>query len=384
MKRLITIVLICVMLSSCHANSHGNTSPVTPPSESTGTLPTSTSAATLPQKALIDQILEEMTLEEKIGQLFLARCPKEDAAKAVMEYHLGGLTLYAQDFQDQTPDSAKTAIQSYQTAAKISLFIAVDEEGGHVCRVSSNSAFRSEPFDYNRNLYALGGLELIHTTEIEKSQLLRSLGINVNLAPVCDITTDENSYMYPRSLGQSPQITGEFIKTVISAQKNSGIGGVLKHFPGYGNNTDTHMGIAVDTRSLETLEAYDLIPFSVGIQSGCDAIMVSHTFVNCLDSELPASLSPAVHRYMRDTMGFAGVIVTDDLSMKAITDLYGAVEAAVMALECGNDLLCATDFVTQYEAVLSAVKNGRVSEETVNAAVKRILLWKQSIGLIQS
>ena len=144
------------------------------------------------------------------------------------------------------------------------------------------------------------------------------------------------------------------------------------------------MGIAVDTRSLETLEAYDLIPFSVGIQSGCDAIMVSHTFVNCLDSELPASLSPAVHRYMRDTMGFAGVIVTDDLSMKAITDLYGAVEAAVMALECGNDLLCATDFVTQYEAVLSAVKNGRVSEETVNAAVKRILLWKQSIGLIQS
>ena len=142
------------------------------------------------------------------------------------------------------------------------------------------------------------------------------------------------------------------------------------------------MGIATDSRSLESLEQHDLIPFSIGIQAGCDAILVSHTIVECLDAEVPASLSPAVHQYLRNEMGFQGVIVTDDLVMQAITDQYGAGEAAVLAVLSGNDLLCSSDYRTEYPAVLSAVEEGRIPEDILDQAVLRILRWKQELGLI--
>lgn len=144
------------------------------------------------------------------------------------------------------------------------------------------------------------------------------------------------------------------------------------------------MGIAVDSRPMSQLEEYDLIPFAAGIQAGCGAILVSHTIVAALDEDFPASLSPAVHRYLRREMGFEGVILTDDLVMEAITDQYGAGEAAVLAVLAGNDLLCSTDYPVQYEAVLAAVKEGRIDAELLNAAVRRVLQWKQDLGLLEA
>ena len=170
---------------------------------------------------------------------------------------------------------------------------------------------------------------------------------------------------------------------MLDTMKQNSIGGVLKHFPGYGNNTDTHVGIAIDDRTLVELEGCDLVPFQMGIDAGCGAIMVSHTFINAIDSTLPATLSPAVNEYLRENMGFDGVVVTDDLVMQAITDLYGAEEAAVMAVLAGNDLLCSTEYKTQYNAVLKAVKNGRISEDRINEAVRRILTWKCQMGLLE-
>ena len=202
------------------------------------------------------------------------------------------------------------------------------------------------------------------------------------MAPVCDITTDPGAFMYKRSLGQSPEVTGEYIRSTVELMSQYGIGSVLKHFPGYGNNTDTHTGIAVDHRTLEELEHVDLVPFAAGIDAGCGAILVSHTIVEALDSQLPATLSPAVHDYLRNELGFQGVIVTDDLAMQAITDTYGAGEAAVLAVLAGNDLLCSTEYQIQYQAVLEAVQNGRISEEQLNEAVLRILRWKADLGLV--
>ena len=118
------------------------------------------------------------------------------------------------------------------------------------------------------------------------------------------------------------------------------------------------------------------------MDAGCGAVMVSHTIVECLDKELPASLSPAAHRYLRENMNFSGVIITDDLVMEAITDRYGAGEAAVMAVLAGNDLLCSTDYHTQYAAVLDAVLDGRIGMDTLSAAVRNVLEWKQTLGLI--
>lgn len=324
-----------------------------------------------------------MTVEEKVGQLFLARCPDINAVEDIQKYHIGGYILFARDFENETPDSVRAAIASYQAASTTPMLIAVDEEGGSVTRISRYKAFRDTKFSSPRSLYNKGGLDLIRQTEAEKSQLLASLGVNVNVGPVCDVTTDPAAFMYSRSLGQSPQITGEFVSAVLGIMEEHRIGGILKHFPGYGNNTDTHVGIAVDNRSLQELEGADLVPFAAGIQAGCDAIMVSHVYITALDSQLPATLSPAVHHYLRENMGFDGVIVTDDLVMDAITKTYGAGEAAVLAVLAGNDLLCSTEYAVQYDAVLQAVKSGRIPMEQLNASVLRLLRWKTEIGLIQ-
>lgn len=326
-------------------------------------------------------IIQNMTLEEKVGQLFLARCPDTDAIEQLQKYHLGGYILFGSDTTGQTKESLKAKIESYQEASQLPMLIAVDEEGGTVCRISNVSTLRKSKFPSPRDLYNQGSMELLLSTEEEKCLLLQDLGINVNMAPVCDITTDPAAFMYKRSLGQSPEITGVFASSVCSVMAQNGIGSVLKHFPGYGNNVDTHTGIAKDNRSLEELESYDLIPFAMAIENGCDAILVSHTVVKCLDPEYPASISPAVHRYLRNEMVFGGVVVTDDLVMQAITKLYGDGEAAVLAVLAGNDLLCVTNYATQYEAVLVAVENGRIPIEQVDISVERILRWKYRLGL---
>ena len=242
--------------------------------------------------------------------------------------------------------------------------------------------FRSRKFNSPRNLYQSGGLDNILMEEAEKCALLTSLGINVNLGPVCDIATDPNAFMYPRSLGENKDITSRYTEAVVSLMGDYDLGSCLKHFPGYGNNPDTHTGIAVDSRSLEELEGKDLLPFAAGIEAGCGAILVSHTIVEALDENLPASLSPAVHQYLRNTMGFSGVILTDDLVMQAITDTYGAGEAAVLAVLAGNDLLCSTEYMVQYESVLAAVLSGRIDIDTLNNAVRNVLEWKTELGLI--
>ena len=328
------------------------------------------------------KIVNTLTVEEKVGQLFLARCPDINAVSDIEEYKLGGYILFARDFKTFSPEEVTANIESYQDASKIPMLIAVDEEGGTVCRVSSYSQFRSNAFPSPRYLYNKGGMELVEEKEHEKCALLASLGINVNMAPVCDITTDKNAFMYYRSLGESPKVTGDFAAMASSVASKYKIGAVLKHFPGYGNNSDTHTGIAVDNRSLEELEAIDLVPFRIGIESGCGAILVSHTFVNCIDEKYPASLSVSVHEYLRNEMGFNGVIVTDDLVMEAITDLYGAKEAAVLAVLAGNDLLCSSEYKIQYPAVLEAVNSGRIPMEIIDSAAERVIEWKMKIGII--
>lgn len=332
----------------------------------------------------VTALLQTMTLEEKVGQLFLARCPGEGAIRDLQAYHLGGYVLFGRDFAGQTPESMTATLAAYQDAASIPLLLAVDEEGGIVTRVSSYRTFRASRFPSPRALYAQGGLSLLLAAEAEKCALLSALGINVNLAPVCDITTDSRSFMYSRSLGLTPGDTAQVIAAMVSCMTDNGIGSVLKHFPGYGNNTDTHIGIAIDRRPLEVLEHADLLPFAAGMDAGCGAIMVSHTFVTALDSAFPASLSAPVHRYLRNTMDFQGVIVTDDLVMDAIADLYGAEEAAVLAVLAGNDLLCSSEYALQYPAVLEAVRSGRIPQTMLDSAVTRILRWKLDLGLFNA
>lgn len=340
-----------------------------------------TTVATEPPSP-VDSYMDQMTLEEKVGQLFLARCPASGDVEAIQAYHLGGYILFNRDFENKDPQTIMDTIAGYQHAAPIPMLIAVDEEGGSVTRVSCNSMLRHERFFSPRYLYSQGGMDAVVNAEQEKCALLRSLGINVNMAPVCDIAQDPAAFMYDRSLGQNPEITSQFAASVTEVMAQNKVGSVLKHFPGYGNNSDTHTGIATDSRPLDVLTVNDLQPFAAGIDANCDAILVSHVIVQCIDPVLPATLSPAVHAYLREEMGFSGVIVTDDLVMEAIRAEYGVGEAAVLAVLAGNDLLCVSELSAQYDAVLHAIYTGRIPMTLVNDAVARILLWKADLGLI--
>lgn len=378
--RVFCIFLIVVLILSGCASAPAAVETIPP--ATLPTLPTEPQPQPTSPPDPVTELLESITTEEKIGQLFLVRCPEENALADIKTYHPGGFVLFDRDIDGQTPDSLRQTLAEYQSASAIAMFIAVDEEGGTVCRVSANPAFRSKPFPSPRTSYAKAGMEMVLSMEIEKGYLLSTLGINVNLGPVCDVTTQKRAFMYHRSLGQDPVTTGEFAIGAMEQLGSFGVGTVLKHFPGYGDNADTHTGSAVDRRSLEALESRDLIPFSMAILSGCDAIMVSHTVIHAMDPELPATLSPVVHQYLRSVLGFQGVIVTDDLVMEAIRSTYGVGEAAVLALLAGNDLLCCSEYPEQYQAVLEAVVSGRIPMEQIDASLERILRWKQELGLI--
>ena len=389
MKYIAILLVLGLLLSGCAAapaqspTSEPTAPPTIAPTETAPAADTDVEAfAPTEAPSMPELLLFQMTTEEKVGQLFFVRCQKETAVQDLETYQFGGYVLFGADFEDETPDSIRKTLSAYQEASTTPLLIAVDEEGGTVTRVSRYAAFRESPFPAPRWLYAEGGLEAVLQAEAEKSGFLRDLGINVNLAPVCDITTDEDAFMYDRSLGQDPQTTADVISAMVTVMTANQMGSVLKHFPGYGNNTDTHTAMAADSRSLEELETADLLPFAAGIDAGCGAILVGHTIVEALDPEMPATLSEKVHQYLREEMGFNGVIITDDLYMQAITDAYGAEEAAILAVLAGNDLLCCREYEIQYPAVLEAVQSGRISQEILDSAVLRILRWKEALGLL--
>ena len=335
-----------------------------------------------PIAARAQELLDSMTLEEKVGQMFIARCPETDAAQLAADYHLGGYILFGRDFKDKTAEQVTTDIQSYQDAAEIPLLIAVDEEGGTVNRVSSNPNLRSSPFRSPQSLYSEGGLELVRSDAQEKCRLLESLGININFAPVCDVSQDPADFIYDRTLGRDAQETSQYVAAVVETMAEEGMGSVLKHFPGYGNNADTHTGVAYDDRPYDTFLTSDFLPFQAGIAAGADMVLVSHNIVSAMDEASPASLSPEVHRVLREDLGFTGVIVTDDLVMDGVRDFAGDDEAAVLAVQAGNDLLCCTDFQTQVPAVLAAVESGEITEEQIDAAVLRVLTMKLRLGIL--
>ena len=329
-------------------------------------------------------ILDKMSLEEKIGQMFLIRYSDDQTVLSdIAQYNPGGILLFAKDFENHTKESIKAQLDTCQQASGTPLIIGVDEEGGVVTRISRFTNFRSERFKSPQDLYAEGGFERIVSDTDEKCALLKSIGINVNLAPVADVSEDPSSFIYDRTIGQNAEITSEYVRTVVGRMKANGMGSALKHFPGYGDNGDTHTDIITDTRPLGAFVSGDLLPFQAGIDEGTDIVLVSHNIVSCMDPDYPASLSPTVHALLRNTIGFDGVIMTDDLVMSAITEYTDGKSAAVQAVIAGNDLLCCSDYAVQVPAVIEAVKSGVISEERINESAKRIIQMKLDLGIIQ-
>ncbi len=321
--------------------------------------------------------LDNMTLEEKVGQLFLVRYDKNMALSWINDYYAGGYILFAKDFDNHTKESIKEELSSLNKNSKIPLVFAVDEEGGYVTRVSRYKAFRDEKFPSPRDVYDSLGVEGLESIEKEKGELLLSLGINLNLAPVADVSVDSNDFINIRTFNRDAKETANLIGLMVDYANEVGISSSLKHFPGYGNNVDTHTGVAIDERSYDNFLNNDYLPFEEGIKRKVPSILVSHNIIKCIDSEYPATLSKMiVTGELRNKLNFSGIIITDDLSMGAVSSYVDDNSAAVLAINAGNDLIITSDFVNMYNSVITAVKSGKIKMETIDTAVRRILAWK--------
>lgn len=327
-------------------------------------------------------IVDEMTIEEKIGQLFLVRYEKNDTTY-LNNFYPGGYILFAKDFNNHTKEQMAKELKDLQGISKYPLILGVDEEGGYVTRVSRYPAFRSEKFKSPRDYYLEGGYDLLEQTEKEKAELLKSIGLNLNLAPVADISTNEDDFIYIRTFGEDADKTSEYVTKMVGYANSNKINSTLKHFPGYGNNSDTHTGVAIDKREYSVFEENDYKPFEAGIKANVPSILISHNIVTCLDENTPSSLSSKVIGELRNKLGFTGIIMTDDLAMDAVKEYVDNGKAATMAINAGNDMIITSDFMSMKNELINSVKSKEISEDTINKAVTRVIAWKYYSGLLK-
>ena len=328
---------------------------------------------------LAKEKLDGMSIDEKIGQILLVEYAKDTAIDDVKKYHFAGLVFFEDDFKDKSKDDVITMMNNLQKNSNIPLLTAVDEEGGNVVRVSSNKNLVDSKFLSPQELYKAGGLDRISTDTKNKSKVLKNLGINVNLAPVVDVSTNSSDYIYPRSLGQNTDITAQYAKTVIEASKGTSVSYVLKHFPGYGSSGDTHTGTSTNTKDYADIVNVDIPPFEEGIKAGAEAVMMSHNIVSSIDKDNPASLSKDVVDILRNNLKFTGIIITDSLDMGAVKNIDDAVVKAIIA---GNDLIITKDYVSDISKIKAAIKDNTISTQDIDNMALRVIAWKYYKGMM--
>lgn len=330
------------------------------------------------ENKVIEDRLATMTLEEKVGQLFWARVPSNHQIEDLQSYHLSGYILFGRDFEGRSLEDIKALTKDYQAAAKIPLLIGSDEEGGTVTRISS---ILETPFQSPMTLYHQGGMEAVLSDTKQKAELLKSVGINAGLFPVADLAREQSAFIYDRTIGQDAQTTASYVQQVVEELKKSKVGSTLKHFPGYGDNGDSHTAIIQDNRSLDELRQADFLPFQAGIDAGADSVLVSHNILSKIDT-VPSSISPKITDLLRKELHFKGVIMTDDLDMTGLADFVSQDEAAFQVIVAGNDLILGSSYQTQIPYLLKKISSGELTEERIDESVRRILTWKYDLGLL--
>ena len=341
-----------------------------------------------------EDMLKNMTLEEKIGQMFMLDFRKKDGrdvtsvdegiANTIKKYKPGGVIL----FRENTVGTQQTLklTRDYQKASpKIPLFIAVDQEGGAVARLQSGTVMPG-----NMALGAAVSRELTYAAAKATGSELKALGINMDFAPVVDVNNNpSNPVIGIRSFGDNPEEVAEMGIEFMKGLNDAGVIAVAKHFPGHGDTAmDSHIALPTVPHKMDRLEKIELVPFQAMIKNGIDMIMTAHvTFPAIDDSEgVPATLSnKCLTGLLRNRMGFEGVIITDAFSMKAITDRYGDKEAAAMAIKAGADIvLMPQDLENAFAYIMDQVKSREIPLERINSSVKRILALKIKRGTIAS
>lgn len=336
----------------------------------------------------ISGIISGMTLEEKVCQLFMVT-PEQlthvstvvqagESTKASLEkYPVGGLVYFKQNILDE--EQIKTMIANSRSYSKYPLFIGVDEEGGSlVARIANNEGFSVEKVPDMQTIGASEDYEAAYQAGRTIGSYLSELGFDMDFAPVADVLTNPNNTVIgKRSFGPDAKVDAQMAAQVVKGLKEYNIKAVLKHFPGHGGTDgDSHEAAVANERTLEQLEETEFLPFVSGIQAGAKFVMVGHiSLPEVTGDSIPATLSPAIiGGLLRERLGFDGIVITDSMSMGAITNYYTPAEAAVKVIQAGGDMiLMPADFEQAYEGVLDAVRDGTLSEERINESVYRIL-----------
>lgn len=328
--------------------------------------------------------VSKMTTEQMAGQIIIGVCKNDETAAAdISKYGLGGYLYESEKFDYLSVDEVKSLISSYGQNAKIPMIMAAKEEGGNVNSISDHDAFNEYNFDSPRNLYAEGGLEAVKNVEQQKADLLSSIGINLNMAPVLDMAEEFNQIMYSRSLGADLLGTCQYAETVTEISQSKGVSVALKHFPGYGTILDTTEPVVEDTRTYSEIENNDIKPFKSGIDSGAHVVMVSNVVVQNIDSAHTAALSADVHKILRDNLMFTGLIITDNLDNADYSAYADGKDVAVAAVLAGNDMILVSDYESAYMSIVSAVNEGIIDTQTLQKACTRVLAYKYTAGIIK-
>ena len=359
-----------------------------------------------PQADPVDELLAGMTLEEKVGQLFLIRpeslCVEltpqqvhdaadfgattwtEEMTERLAEYPAGGIVLFGKNLSN--PDQLSAMMAQIEKAGEIPLMVGVDEEGGSVARLANSAGFDLPQFEQMAEIGARGDVEEARQLGGTIGAYLHQYGFALDFAPVADLWTNpQNSVIGSRSFGSDPALVSEMVLAVIDGLHEEGVLSCIKHFPGHGDTRgDSHDGYVLLERSWEELLERELIPFVDNLDS-TDLVMVAHILLPQITGDgLPASLSAElITGRLRGELGYDGLVVTDSLAMGAITDQYTSAQAAVLAVEAGADLLLMPqDYTAAFDGVLDAVRQGEVDESRLDESVLRILRAKQKCGLL--
>jgi beta-N-acetylhexosaminidase len=326
----------------------------------------------------VEEILSQMTLEEKVGQMvmigFHGTTANDDVNWMLNQYYMGGIILFDRNMENKA--QVKTLTESLQKDRKIPLFFAVDEEGGQVARMAHDLT----PPMSQKDIGFSGDFTLAYTSAKDISQELKNMGFNVNFAPVADVGTPDT-----RSFSNNGDVVGEFVSQAAKGYEDAGLFYCLKHFPGIGLwHIDSHKDIETITGDRNTFDTVDLVPFKKIISENDNSkfmVMVSHYKYTAFDAENSATLSSAVMTdLLRNELGFKGVIITDDLDMGAVSKYHDEKSLSVASVKAGADIILSChDYEKQrimYEGILNAVKSGEISEDRINDSVRRILTMK--------
>ena len=344
---------------------------------------------------MVSDALSKMTLKEKIGQLFIVCTDSldfnaetevtEKMRKNLEEYKPGGVIFFSYNLKNRT--QVKEMISDMQKTAEIPLFTAVDEEGGSVARIANSKNMQTTKFPAMAEIGKTGDSKNAYHVGETIGKEICELGFNLDFAPVADINTNaENTEIGNRSFGSEPKTVADMVSQEVKGLQAQGVSATLKHFPGQGQcGEDTHKGYVELNATIDRLRDVEFLPFKSGISAGADMVMMSHVAVSKITGkETPASLTKLmVTDILREELQFDNVIITDAMNMKVITKFYDADQAAIMAIEAGNDMILMPDnFEQAFEGVLEAVKDGTLSESQINEAAGRVLSVKIKRGIL--